>query len=86
MINLAIDPYKIKFQFLRITIPDSCSWCQALMQLEDEAGKEAKDDSDLELDPAETTRWGGTDRNFSIPNRENSGENPPLGMHGEKLI
>ena len=28
------------------------------MQLEDEAGKEAKDESDLELDPAETTRWG----------------------------
>lgn len=28
------------------------------MQLEEDAGKEAKDDSDLELDPAETTRWG----------------------------
>ena len=30
---------------------------QALMQLEEDAGKEAKDDSDLELDPAETTRF-----------------------------
>jgi len=28
------------------------------MQLEEDAGKDAKDDSDLELDPAETTRWG----------------------------
>jgi len=30
---------------------------QALMQLEEDAGKDAKDDSDLELDPAETTRF-----------------------------
>ena len=42
------------------------------MQLEEDAGKEAKDDSDLELDPAETTRWG-----FRTKIWENTTGKPP---------
>lgn len=45
---------------------------QALMQLEEDAGKEAKDDSDLELDPAETTRWGFRNKNLGIYNGKTS--------------
>ena len=50
------------------------------MQLED-AGKEAKDDSDLELDPAETTRWGFRTKIWETQREnppENAWVNPPL--------
>ena len=44
------------------------------MQLEEDAGKEAKDDSDLELDPAETTRWGVRNKNLGEHNGKTSWE------------